>query len=104
MKRWRVMRFRTAAAAEEFLNGLSIEPDQIRGLSVTPIENDAGVALVCWLTAHQQRIEQLRRSPRAEDDLTALGDDEDTELAQREGGALDPWRAGHHHGRDEDAA
>src|SRR5215211_6421198 len=98
MKRWRVMRFATAAAAEEFLNGLSIEPDQIRSLSVTPIENDAGGALVCWLTAHQQRIEQLRRSPRAEDDRSALADNADTEVVEREGGALDQWRAGQHHG------
>ncbi|HLI28474.1 MAG TPA: hypothetical protein VKZ60_15490 [Chloroflexota bacterium] len=73
MKRWRVVHFPSPAEAEAYLNGLSIEPDQIRGLfpAASPSGRGSGVVLVCWLTAHQQRIEQLRRAPRSDEDLPA---------------------------------
>jgi hypothetical protein len=70
MKRWRVAHFGSPEDAERYLNGLSIEPDQIKGIYPQPpsAECGAGVILVCWLSPHQQRVEQLRRQPRAEDD------------------------------------
>jgi hypothetical protein len=73
MKRWRVVHFPSPEEAEAYLNGLSIEPDQIRGLfaAASPSGKSSGVVLVCWLTAHQQRIEQLRRAPRTDADLPA---------------------------------
>lgn len=70
MKRWRVVRFPTAEEAEGYLNGLSIEPDQIKGMFANPPTGKAagGVLLVCWLSAHQQRVEQLQQQPRPNED------------------------------------
>jgi hypothetical protein len=71
MKRWRVVHFPTPEEAEGYLNGLSIEPDQIKGIFSNPPtgKGSAGVLLVCWLSAHQQRVEQLQQQPRGEDDV-----------------------------------
>jgi len=68
--------FPSPAEAEAYLNGLSIEPDQIRGLfaAASPSGKGSGVVLVCWLTAHQQRIEQLRCAPRTDEDLPAASE------------------------------
>ena len=77
MKHWRVVRFRTPDEAERYLNGLSIQPDQIKGVFAGPrdgTDSAGGVVLVCWLSAHQQRIEQLQQAPRAEDDTAPLAD------------------------------
>ncbi len=70
MKRWRVVRFPTAEEAEGYLNGLSIEPDQIKGIFANPPtgKSAGGVLLVCWLSAHQQRVEQLQQQPRSDED------------------------------------
>ncbi|HEY7062421.1 MAG TPA: hypothetical protein VII06_13160 [Chloroflexota bacterium] len=70
MKRWRVVRFPTEEEAEGYLNGLSIEPDQIKGIFANPPtgKNAGGVLLVCWLSAHQQRVEQLQQQPRTHED------------------------------------
>jgi hypothetical protein len=70
MKRWRVVRFPTAEEAESYLNGLSIEPDQIKGMFANPPTGKAagGLLLVCWLSAHQQRVEQLQQQPRLNED------------------------------------
>jgi hypothetical protein len=75
MKRWRVVRFPTAEEAEGYLNGLSIEPDQIKGMFANPPtgKGAGGVLLVCWLSAHQQRVEQLQQQPRANDDQAPVG-------------------------------
>jgi hypothetical protein len=73
MKRWRVVHFPSPEDAEGYLNGLSIEPDQIKGIFANPptSENSGGVLLVCWLSAHQQRVEQLQQQPRTEEDFLA---------------------------------
>jgi hypothetical protein len=73
MKRWRVVRFPTAEEAESYLNGLSIEPDQIKGMFANPPAGNAagGLLLVCWLSAHQQRVEQLQQQPRLDEDRAA---------------------------------
>jgi hypothetical protein len=70
MKRWRVVRFPTAEEAEGYLNGLSIEPDQIKGMFSNPPtgKGAGGLLLVCWLSAHQQRVEQLQQQPRTDED------------------------------------
>ena len=76
MKRWRVVRFPTAEEAEGYLNGLSIEPDQIKGMFANPPtgKGAGGVLLVCWLSAHQQRVEQLQQQPRTHDDQAPAAD------------------------------
>ena len=70
MKRWRVVHFPSPDEAEGYLNGLSIEPDQIKGIFANPpsAKGDGGVLLVCWLSAHQQRVEQLQQQPRSDED------------------------------------
>ena len=77
MKRWRVVNFPTAEEAEEYLNGLSIEPDQIKGIFANPPSGrgQAGVLLVCWLSAHQQRVEQLQQRPRFDEDQAPTVED-----------------------------
>jgi hypothetical protein len=76
MKRWRVAHFGSPDEAERYLNGLSIEPDQIKGIYPQPPSSEcsAGVILVCWLSPHQQRVEQLRRRPRTEDDTLSTAE------------------------------
>jgi hypothetical protein len=83
MKRWRVVRFPTAEEAESYLNGLSIEPDQIKGMFANPPTGKAagGLLLVCWLSAHQQRVEQLQQQPRAHDDLAPPAEPADADAA-----------------------
>jgi hypothetical protein len=72
MKRWRTVEFASVEEVERYLNGLSIEPDQIKGIFAQPSTGEGcGVVLVCWLSAHQQRIEQLRHTPRPDDDLAS---------------------------------
>jgi hypothetical protein len=90
MKRWRVAHFGSPDEAERYLNGLSIEPDQIKGIYPQPpsSESSAGVILVCWLSPHQQRVEQLRRQPRTEDD--ALSASEPRSRGSRDAGASKP--------------
>ena len=81
MKRWRVVQFTTVDEAESYLNGLSLQPDQIKGLfAKTPTATDrtGGMVLVCWLNAQQQRIEELQRRPLGDEDSTRLAS---TELA-----------------------
>jgi hypothetical protein len=87
MKRWRVVHFPTPEDAEGYLNGLSIEPDQIKGIFANPPTSKAsgGVLLVCWLSAHQQRVEQLQQQPRSEEDVVPVPDG-------RERGAVRPPR------------
>jgi hypothetical protein len=79
MKRWRVVRFPTAEEAEGYLNGLSIEPDQIKGMFANPPtgKGAGGVLLVCWLSAHQQRVEQLQQQPRADEDQAPVAEADD---------------------------
>ena len=58
MKRWRVVYFTDLEEAESYLNGLSLQPDQIKGLFAKPAtaeDDTAGMVLVCWLNAQQQR-------------------------------------------------
>jgi hypothetical protein len=72
MKRWRTVEFASVAEVERYLNGLSMEPDQIKGIFAQPsTAAGGGVVLVCWLSAHQQRIEQLRQTPRPDEDLAS---------------------------------
>jgi dTDP-4-amino-4,6-dideoxygalactose transaminase len=75
MKRWRVVHFTTVEEAESYLNGLSLQPDQIKGLfAKTPTADDGmgGMVLVCWLNAQQQRIEELQQRRR---DIVAIYDE-----------------------------
>jgi hypothetical protein len=75
MKRWRAVEFASVEEVERYLNGLSIEPDQIKGILAQPLTGEGcGVVVVCWLSAHQQRIEQLRHTPRPDDDLASTPD------------------------------
>ena len=106
MKRWRVVQFPSAEAAESYLNGLSIEPDQIRGMfAAAPAPVGAGVTLVCWLTAHQQRIEQLHRAPRADDDLALPADQPGLAvLPLEDSGIPDEPRASQRRQREDDPA
>ena len=97
MKRWRVVHFPTPEQAESYLNGLSIEPDQIKGIFANPptAQSDGGVLLVCWLSAHQQRVEQLQQQPRGDDDLVPPAADGDVAVerlprARRRVPAQDP--------------
>jgi hypothetical protein len=86
MKRWRVVHFTTIDEAETYLNGLSLQPDQIKGLfaqPVTPTDAAGGMVLVCWLNAQQQRIEELHQRPLAAEDNTVHLD----------GSHDDPWSA-----------
>jgi hypothetical protein len=85
MKRWRVVRFPTAEEAEGYLNGLSIEPDQIKGMFANPPagKDAGGVLLVCWLSAHQQRVEQLQQQPRPGDDQAPPEDLDETQVARQ---------------------
>lgn len=104
MKRWRVVQFPSTMAAEDYLNGLSIEPDQIRGMYAAAPTETASVVLVCWLTAHQQRIEQLHRAPRTADDLMPLdGEAPAMPFHPEEGGPGDSSHARPRRQRDEDA-
>lgn len=82
MKRWRVVHFPTAEEAERYLNGLGIEPDQIKGIFAGPpgARDPGGVLLVCWLSAHQQRVEQLQQRPRSAEDRAPAPDWDDTDL------------------------
>jgi hypothetical protein len=86
MKRWRVVRFPTADEAEGYLNGLSIEPDQIKGMFANPPagKDAGGVLLVCWLSAHQQRVEQLQQQPRPDDDQPPPEEMDETQVAPRQ--------------------
>jgi hypothetical protein len=84
MKRWRVVHFATLVEAETYLNGLSLQPDQIKGLfakTATPADDTGGMVLICWLNAQQQRIEELHQRPLAAEDST-------THLDTAE---LEPW-------------
>jgi hypothetical protein len=85
MKRWRVVRFPTAEEAEGYLNGLSIEPDQIKGMFANPPTGKAagGVLLVCWLSAHQQRVEQLQQQPRLDEDQAPIEEPDETRVARQ---------------------
>ncbi len=84
MKRWRVVRFPTAEEAEGYLNGLSIEPDQIKGMFANPPtgKGAGGLLLVCWLSAHQQRVEQLQQQPRLDEDQAPAPEPDDVHVAR----------------------
>ena len=100
MKRWRVVRFPTAEEAESYLNGLSIGPDQIKGMFANPPtgKGAGGLLLVCWLSAHQQRVEQLQQQPRLDEDQAPAPDVDDVRIVR-------PPRAGRRRaGADEDSA
>ncbi|HZR99567.1 MAG TPA: hypothetical protein VFE37_12715 [Chloroflexota bacterium] len=85
MKRWRVVRFPTAEEAEGYLNGLSIEPDQIKGMFANPPsgKDAGGLLLVCWLSAHQQRVEQLQQQPRLEEDRAPAPEPDEPHVARQ---------------------
>ncbi len=83
MKRWRVVHFATEEDAESYLNGLSLQPDQIKGLFAKPAnraDETAGMVLVCWLNAQQQRIEELQQRPLLDEDSVAHPDAGQVEL------------------------
>ena len=96
MKRWRVVHFPTPEEAEGYLNGLSIEPDQIKGIFGNPPtgKGSAGVLLVCWLSAHQQRVEQLQQQPRTEEDQPPTEMDEPGGVRQSRAGRRRPQADG----------
>jgi hypothetical protein len=83
MKRWRVVHFTTVEEAETYLNGLSLQPDQIKGLfakTPTTVDGTGGMVLVCWLNAQQQRIEELQQRPLTDDDNITHLDPNQVEL------------------------
>jgi hypothetical protein len=83
MKRWRVVHFTNVDEAESYLNGLSLQPDQIKGLfaqSTTPTDATGGMVLVCWLNAQQQRIEELHQRPLTDEDSVLPLDGESLEV------------------------
>ena len=108
MKRWRVVHFTTIDEAESYLNGLSLQPDQIKGLfaqSSMPADATGGMVLVCWLNAQQQRIEELQQRPLAAEDNTVHLDGNDQEVwsAEPEPTTEDPPRASRRRGEDDDS-
>jgi hypothetical protein len=108
MKRWRVVHFTNVDEAESYLNGLSLQPDQIKGLfaqSATPVEATGGMVLVCWLNAQQQRIEELQQRPLPAEDNTVHLDGNDQEMwsAEPEPPPEGP-RASRRRGEDDDSS
>ena len=83
MKRWRVVQFVNLDEAETYLNGLSLQPDQIKGLFARPpagADDPGGMVLVCWLNAQQQRIEELHQRPLTDEDSVPPLDGESLEV------------------------
>jgi hypothetical protein len=108
MKRWRVVHFTNVDEAESYLNGLSLQPDQIKGLfaqSTTPTDATGGMVLVCWLNAQQQRIEELQQRPLPAEDNTVHLDGSDQEVwsAEPEPPTQGP-RASRRRGEDDDGS
>ncbi len=104
MKRWRVVHFATAEEAESYLNGLSLQPDQIKGLFSQPTAGAAGMVLVCWLNAQQQRIEELQQRPLQDEDSVPHLDPGEVELWAPEADAPPEGpRATRRRGEDEES-
>jgi hypothetical protein len=108
MKRWRVVHFTNIDEAESYLNGLSLQPDQIKGLfaqSSMPADTAGGMVLVCWLNAQQQRIEELQQRPLADEDNTVPLDGNDREAwsVESEPPAEEGPRASRRRGDDDEA-
>jgi hypothetical protein len=108
MKRWRVVHFTNIDEAESYLNGLSLQPDQIKGLfaqSSMPTDTAGGMVLVCWLNAQQQRIEELQQRPLADEDNTVHldGNNQEAWSVESEPPTEEGPRASRRRGEDDDA-